>query len=477
MLPEIPVPKIIVKIDVPNADARTLENTVIRPLRNQLLQVSSIKNIKSKANNGSATIDITLGYGTNIDLAQIEINEKIDQAMYLLPRNVKRPKIVKTALSDLPIYEIAVLPRDTNLINKRALSIFCEKEIVRRLEQLEEVAIVDMHGYTQPEISVKPDLNLLQPLNINLDQLVAQIKDKNVELGNVVLKDGAYEYHVLLTSTLRTVDDIKNIPVRLGNQTYLLKQVAEIRIDERPERGSYLYNDQEAIALSVRKQPDANNFKLKEEIDRLLVLFSKDYPNLKIIIMQDQSKILQVAYDNLFSSLSFGLFFSALIMFWFFGNWRTSLIILVVVPVSLCITLLFFYLLKISINLVSLSGLILGVGLMIDNAIIIIENIRIWLKDHTLEDTVVKAPNEILAPMFSSSLTNIAVFAPLVLFGGIAGALFYDQALSITIALTCSVFLSYTLIPVLFFHLMKKRFGHIDVNEKNLLFLISTILF
>ncbi|MBK7634876.1 MAG: efflux RND transporter permease subunit [Saprospiraceae bacterium] len=110
----------------------------------------------------------------------------------------------------------------------------------------------------------------------------------------------------------------------------------------------------------------------------------------------------------------------------------------------------FFYLLKISINLVSLSGLILGVGLMIDNAIIIIENIRIWLKDHTLEDTVVKAPNEILAPMFSSSLTNIAVFAPLVLFGGIAGALFYDQALSITIALTCSVFLSYTLIPVLF---------------------------
>jgi multidrug efflux pump subunit AcrB len=464
LLPDLPVPKLLVQVSVPNADVRTLENTVVRPLRTQLLQVRNVKDIRSRTRNGSATIDVVLEFGTNIDLAQIEINEKMDQAMYLLPRDVKRPKIVKTTLSDIPIYEIAILPRDCVNISMPELSAFCEKEIIRRLEQLEEVAIVDMHGYSVPQITISPNVKVLQSLGIDQSELAQQISDQNVELGNVLLKDGAYEYHVRLSSTLTTVEDIKNIPLRLANQTYLLHQMAEVKMNERPKRGSYLYNDKLAIALSVRKESDANNFTLKQQVDRLLTHFAADYPNLEMHLIQDQSKILKISYDNLFSSLLYGLFFSSVIMFWFFGNWRTSVIILLVVPLSLTMSLLFFYLMDISINIVSLSGLILGVGLMIDNAIIIIENIRIWLKDHPIEETVVAAPQEILGPMISSSLTNVAVFFPLVLFGGIAGSLFYDQALSITIALTCSVLVSYIIIPVLFYTIMK--IGHAHPAEK-----------
>ncbi|HMP31781.1 MAG TPA: efflux RND transporter permease subunit, partial [Saprospiraceae bacterium] len=409
LLPDIPIPRLIVQAVVPSADARTLENTVIRPIRNQLLQVSNVKNIKSRTRNGSATIEVLLEYGTNTDLAQIEINEKLDQVMYLLPRDIKRPKVVKTPLSDIPIYEIAVLPTSAGSITMNELTTFCEREIVRRLEQLDEVALVDIHGYTEPQISVIPDINILQSLGKTEGDLIAQIEGQNAELGNVVLKDGAYEFHVRLSATLASIDDVKNIPIRLGTQTYLLHQIADIKMGTRPKRGAYLYNDQQAIALSIRKQSDANNFKLKKEVDTLMQILSHDYPHIAFHQIKDQSKILKVTFDNLFSSLFYGLLFSSLIMFWFLGNWRTSLIILLVVPVSLLISLLFFYLLDISINMISITGLILGVGLMIDNAIITIENIRQWQKTNTLEAATVQGPQEILGPMISSSLTTIAV--------------------------------------------------------------------
>ena len=353
------------------------------------------------------------------------------------------------------------------------LSTFCEKEIIRRLEQLDEIAIVDMHGFTLPQVLITPNVNNLQALQIDQSEVASQIANQNAELGNVVLKDGVYEYNVNLTSSLTTLDKVKNLPLRLGNQTYLLHQIASVTMAARPRRGSYLYNDQQAIALSIRKQSDANNFKLKEKVDTLLHNFAQDYPKLEFHLVQDQSKILKVSFDNLFSSLLYGLFFSSLIMFWFLGNWRTSLIILMVVPISLIISLFFFYLLDISINMISISGLILGVGLMIDNAIITIENIRQWLTEHDLSEASVEGPNEILAPMTSSALTTISVFMPLVLLGGIAGSLFYDQALSIAISLSCSVMVSFLIIPVLFYNIMKlKATKPKNNNNKTLLYRI-----
>jgi len=353
------------------------------------------------------------------------------------------------------------------------LSTFCEKEIVRRFEQLDEIAIVDMHGFTLPQVLITPNVNILQVLQIDQSEVASQIANQNAELGNVVLKDGVYEYNVNLTSSLTTLDKVKNLPLRLGNQTYLLHQIASVTMAARTRRGSYLYNDQQAIALSIRKQSDANNFKLKEKVDTLLHNFAQDYPKLEFHLVQDQSKILKVSFDNLFSSLLYGLFFSSLIMFWFLGNWRTSLIILMVVPISLIISLFFFYLLDISINMISISGLILGVGLMIDNAIITIENIRQWLTEHDLSEASVEGPNEILAPMTSSALTTISVFMPLVLLGGIAGSLFYDQALSIAISLSCSVMVSFLIIPVLFYNIMKlKATKPKNNNNKTLLYRI-----
>lgn len=456
LLPEIAIPKIAVQVQAANVDARTLENTIVRPIRTQLLQVNNVKDIICRTRNGSAAIDIVLEYGSNINLSFVEVNEKLDQAMSSLPRDLKRPKVIKTTLSDLPIYEIAVVAKDSIRTSMKDLSIFCEKIILRRMEQMDEVAFVDMHGFTSPQVSIAPNEALLAAMGISESTLIQLINQNNLEIGNLILKQGAYEYNVQLTSRLATIDDIKKIVLSTGNQTFQLADVATVKYAERPRRGSYQYNGKSAIALTVRKQSDANNFDLKAKMDTLLTVFENDYPNISFKVVQDQSKILEASFDNLFTSLLYGLLFSSLIIFAFMRQWKMSVLIIIVVPVSLIFSLFLFYLLGITINIISLTGLILGVGLMIDNAIITIENIRQFHRVRTLADACVEGPAEIIAPIISSALTTCSVFLPLILLGGIAGALFYDQALSISIALSCSILVSYFLLPVLYFAIVKE---------------------
>jgi len=455
MLPDIDIPRMVIQIDMADLDSRSMENTIVRPIRNQLLQLTGLQDINSQTRNGSATIDISLAYGKDINLSFIEVNEKIDQLMYLLPRDMKRPRIIKTTVSDLPVYQIAVIPRDTNLVTPLELATFCENVISRRLEQLDEVAFVDMHGYAEAQILISPHEALLQGLGIDIDQVAAAIQAANLELGNVILKDGSYEYNVRLSSKLTTVQDVKNIIISVDEQRYALKALAKIRTLPYRQRGAYMYENQDGISMSIRKQADANNFSLKRNMDLLLDEFKRDYPLVSFHIVDDQSTILKASFESLQSSLLYGMLFSVLIMFFFFREWRLALMIAVVVPISLLISLLFFYILEVSINVISLSGLILGIGLMIDNAIITIENIRQFQQNHKPAEAVILGSNEVIRPLISSALTTCSVFLPLILLSGLAGSLFYDQALSVSIALCSSLIVAYFIIPVLVYSFIK----------------------
>ena len=191
-------------------------------------------------------------------------------------------------------------------------------------------------------------------------------------------------------------------------------------------------------------------FALKKDFQELLESFRADYPTLHFEVANDQSELLSVSIQNLQSSLLYGAAFAFLILFLFFREWQTPLLIGLVIPLSLLVALVGFYLGNLSINIISLSGLILGVGLMIDNSIIIIENIRQYrLMGHAIEDACVQGANEVIRPLISSALTTCSVFVPLLFLSGIGGALFYDQAVSISIALFVSLLIAYVLLPTL----------------------------
>ncbi|MFK7984324.1 MAG: efflux RND transporter permease subunit [Saprospiraceae bacterium] len=450
LLPEIPIPQITVQISQPNTAVSALEATVVRPLRNQLLQVGNLKDIKSRSRNNAATILLEFDFGTNTNLAFIEVNEKIDQIMGNLPKDLPRPQVLKANAADIPIFQLSIFPKDQQRQSPLELAQFSQTVIKRRIEQLTQVAFVDRNGFATPEIQVIPNKDLLESLNLRTENLIQILQNNNLALGSILVQDGQYQYNIRFLSALQSVEDIANIYFNHEGRVLQLKDIVVVQLRSQQRRGKYLYNGQEAIVLSVRKQADAQLFALKTEFNQLLTAFRADYPELNFEVTNDQSELLEVSINNLRSSLLYGAFFAFIILFLFFWEWQAPLLIGLVIPCSLVIAILGFYLAGLSINIISLSGLILGVGLMIDNSIIVIENIRQYRKmGYAVSEAAVIGANEVIRPLVSSALTTCSVFLPLIFLSGIGGALFYDQALSISIALGTSLVVAYILLPTL----------------------------
>ncbi|MEM0992955.1 MAG: efflux RND transporter permease subunit [Bacteroidota bacterium] len=448
LLPETSIPRISVQVSAPNTDAQSLEKTIIQPLRNQLLQVNHLCDIQSRTQDGSANIQLDFEYDTNVDLTYIEVNEKIDQISSLLPRDLERPRVLKASVTDIPVFYLSVLSQQGNSLE---LADFVKTVLKRRIEQLPQVAFVDVSGYQQAEVGIYPNWAKLQSLGMNEKDLSRILAQNNIDFGSTLIQDGQYQYNVRFLSEIRRPEDIEALYFRHEGQVLQLKDIAEIRLQGRDRSGAYLWNGEAAIVLAVRKQADAQLFALKASFQDLLTAFRQDYPTLEFQLSNDQSTLLKISIDNLRSSLLYGACFAIVVMLLFFRSWKAPLLIAIAIPSSLVITLLFFYLLNISINIISLSGLILGVGLMIDNAIIVIENIQQYRRmGYERTAACVQAVQEVIRPLLSSALTTCSVFLPLVFLSGLAGALFYDQAVSITLALFSSLLVAYILLPTLF---------------------------
>ena len=450
LLPDVPIPQITVQISYPNSSARVLENSAVRLLRNQLMQVNHLKDIHSRTRDNYATIDLELEYKTNTNLAFLEVNEKIDQIMGTLPRDLPRPIVLKTNASDVPVYYLSIFPKDTNGHFDLELSEFSRSVLKRRIEQLPEVAFVDRTGYAEPQILIKPNQSMLRSLGLTDGDIQQALVENNINLGNIILKDGQYQYQVEFLSELRSREEVENIYLQAGDQTIKLHTIAEVMLTPQPRRGLHLYGKRQAILFTIRKQANAQLFALQAAFDTLLHQLASEYPQLSFQVTNDQSEILRVSISNLRISLLYGGGFAFVLMFLFYRQWKSPVLIGMAIPISLILCLLAFYLIGLSINIISLAGLILGVGLMIDNAIIVIENIHQYHRmGLSMREASVKGANEVIRPLISSALTTCSVFLPLVFLSGLAGALFYDQALSITLALGCSLIVAYFLLPVL----------------------------
>jgi len=447
LLPETNIPQLTVQVSYPSATALELEQNVVQPIRNQLLQVNRLRDIRSRSQNGRATLYLDFDYGSSINLAFIETNEKLDQLMSLLPRDLERPRVLKAGVTDIPVFYLHVVPQRADPLE---LAEFARAILKRRMEQLPEIAFVDLSGFAQAEIRIRPDPARWQSLGLDQAQLQRILQENNLDLGSVLVQDGQYQYNIRFQSALRSVEDLEDIYFNHQGQVLRLGDLARIESRPRERTGAVLHDGERALVFAVRKQADAQLFALQQSFGKLLDAFRSDYPDLDFYVSNDQSELLAVSINNLRTSLLYGACFAILIMFFFFRDWRAPVLIGLAVPLALLLSVLGFYLLDLSINIISLSGLILGVGLMIDNSIIVIENIRQYrAMGHSPTEAGVQGAREVIRPLISSALTTCSVFVPLVFLSGLAGALFYDQALSISIALGMALLVAYFLLPTL----------------------------
>ncbi|GAL91025.1 efflux RND transporter permease subunit [Jejuia pallidilutea] len=474
LMPDIDVPEITVQVQADNMSARQLEDAIVKPLRYRLMQVSHLKDIKSETSKASGVIRLSFTHGTNIDYAFIEVNEKIDRIMGGLPKTVKRPKVIKASATDIPVFYLSMSVNETegkieNGKNETSglypvsqkfvdFNRFTNQVIRKRIEQVNEVAMVDISGLVSSEILIIPNQNKLDALGISLENLESSIKQNDLDIGSLLIKDNQYQYDVRLGTSLNTIKDIESVYINHQNRVFQLKELAEVIEHPQNRTGLVLSQGQEAVTMAIIKQSDAKMNDLKASLNILIEALKKDYPHINFSITRDQTKLLDYAINNLFQSLLWGMLLAFVVMFFFLKNITSPLLIGITIPTSIIVCLLFFHLLGISINIISLSGLVLGIGLMIDNSIIVIDNITQYReRGYNLSKACITGTTEVIKPLLSSALTTCAVFIPLVFLSGVSGALFYDQAMAISIGLFISFFVSITLLPVLYrlFHLKK----------------------
>ncbi|MFA6770636.1 MAG: efflux RND transporter permease subunit [Bacteroidales bacterium] len=463
LMPEVDIPQITVQVSAPGYSAREVDNSILKNLKNQLRQVSSLKELTSKANNNSGVIFMEFEHGADIHFIFIDVNEKIDKAVSSLPKEIERPKVVRASATDIPSFFINMTTESAEESKFMELSRFASDVIAKRLEQVPEIALVDVSGLLLPELMITPFVNKNLALGITDDILISAINSNNQSLGNITIKDGHYQWDIRFMSEIRTKEDIEEINLNINGRVFKFKELAAVKEQPRAIEGLARSDGKSAVSMAVIKQSDAKMAALKASLEELTETFSKEYPQVQFKVTRDQTKLLDYSIANLRNNILLGAFLACLVIFLFMQDFRSPLLITITIPLSLIVSLLLFFIVGISINIISLSGLILGIGMMVDNSIIVIDNITQFKeRGHVLKESVVKGVTEVFAPMLSSVLTTCSVFLPLIFLSGIAGSLFYDQAMAVTIGLFSSLAVAVLVIPVYYYLFYKKTGGPVQ---------------
>jgi multidrug efflux pump subunit AcrB len=309
-----------------------------------------------------------------------------------------------------------------------------------------------MTGLSSSEVYIQPDVAAMAALNIKPDDFKRIIEDNNLIYGNVTALDGVLQYNVSFSADRSgSVADIQNLVFSHHDRVFRLKEIAKIGLREKNRKGAFIAHNQQAINLAIIKHPDTKLDELRKATSVLIDEMERDYPEISFEQTQDQTELLEFSISNLKQDLLSGSLLAFILMFFFLRNMRAPILIGITIPLSLILSILFFNLIGLTINIISLSGLVLAVGLMIDNSIIVIDNIT-QLRDRgaSLTEACVKGATEVIRPLLSSVFTTCSVFLPLIFLSGISGALFYDQAMAISIGLAISLIISITILPVLY---------------------------
>lgn len=455
LIPDVDIPYVTVQVAAPDLSARELDAAVVKPLRQSLVQIAHLKDIRSEARDGSATMTLSFEEGYKIDYFYIEVNEKIDRAMGSLPR-IERPKVFKAAATDIPAFYVNITLREGGGDFLR-MSEFARDVIAKRIEQLPEVAMVDLSGTAEREILVIPDPEALARLGLTMAAFERAVSSANVSLSNLTIRDGEYHYNVRFRSFAASREDIADVWLKVGERTLQVKDVASVMECEVPRTGLSRSDGQDAVTLAVIKQSEARMAALRKGIAEQLEAFEQDYPQMRFTLTRDQTALLDYSIRNLLLNILLAILLDIVVIFFFMKDLRSPLLVALTIPVSLVVSFFVFYAIGLSINIISLSGLLLGVGMMVDNTIVLTDNITArWQRGEVLRSAVVEGTKEVRGAMLSSVLTTCAVFIPLIFLNGLAGQLFYDQAIAVTTVLLVSYAVTVVVLPVYYWAIYKK---------------------
>ena len=473
LLPDVDSPNLVVRTDWQGASPKEVETRINERLEAVLSTIPGIQNVHGFARQGQSVIYLNFRWGHNMDLAFLNVREKLDQVQYMMPEQASRPQLIFNTTADEPIAVLAVTSKDRpneDFETRLALKRWAEQVLSRRLEQAEGIAQVVPVGAVEPEVQIRYLPREVDRYGLSLSQVQNLVREANIFTSSGELRDGWYRYSMKIESRIRELEDLERVPVTMLGQGRILTlgEIAEITLDETDPTSFALLEGERVLNLLVKKEFGSNTVEVFDTLMPLIEEMRTLYPNISIEILREDATFIRKAIQNLLQTLLIGGMLAFIVLFTFLNDVRTPITIGVAIPVSIFITFFVMYTSGIQLNIVSLSGLTLGIGLLLDNAIVVLENIN----RHTpLRKSIKKAAKtgtkEIALAVTASTFTTISVFLPLIFLGGFEGAFFQDQAYTLSISLLASLFVALIILPVLVVQILEKRQKKISERQTN----------
>jgi len=454
LLPELSYPTLTVRTDFEGAAPAEVENLITRPLEGALGTIKGLRQLRSVSKAGRSDIYLEFYWGTNVDVASLDVREKMEQVQ--LPLEVSPPSLLRFNPNNDPIIRMSLSKKlaegEDPATSLTKLRRHADLQLSRRLETVEGVAAAKASGGLEDEIQILLDQTQLAQLDLSVADVANKLRTQNINMSGGQIRNGQQQLLVRTFNEYRTIDDFANtIVLSKESRVVRLKDIAQVEFTHKDPTAIIRHNGEQAVELAIYKEGDANTVMVAEAVRLQLERLNKNLPDgMSLIVLTDNSKFIEQSINELIKSAVIGGLLAMIVIYLFLGQFVPTLIISLTIPFSVIITFNLMFAAKIDMNIMSLGGLALAVGMLVDNAIVVLENIaRKKEEGLSLAQSALEGASEVSGAITASTLTTIAVFLPLVFVEGIAGQLFRDQGLTITFSLLVSLGVALTLIPTL----------------------------
>jgi hydrophobic/amphiphilic exporter-1 (mainly G- bacteria), HAE1 family len=458
LLPDMSFPVSAVMVSYPGVAPEEIETLITIPLEEAVSTMNQIDTINSYSQEGSSVILLSFQWGTDMDIASLEIREKIDMVKSLLPDDASDPTVFKADPSMMPMM---VLGMGSDKHDLYELEKYAQDIVKPRLERLEGIAQASVGGGLEREILVSLNSEVIRANQITLDQVVMSLRSENINLPAGTVRDGSIDLLVRTLGRFGSIEDIHNVVITntLGKQIYL-RDIAQITDTFKEQESINYINGLPSVSFSIQKESGANTVIVANRVNRELESIEKLLPgDISIVNIFDSSDFIKKTVDEVTNTLLIGAILAILVLYIFLRSISSTLVIGLAIPISVISTFTLFYFADLTLNMMTLGGLALGIGMLVDNGIVVSENI--YRHREMGEEAMLasqRGANEVSQAITASTLTTIAVFLPVAYVSGIAGELFKSMGLTITFSLLMSLFVALTLIPMLSSKLIRRRF-------------------
>lgn len=445
LFPEMNYPILTISTIYQGASPEDVNDLIGKPIENEVGTLSGIKNIQSTSKENVSIIMLQYEYGTNMDKAYSDLKKKMDNIK--LPDDVKTPTIMELDISAMPVMSLAV--NDTSQEN---LYNYVKADIVPEFEKISSIASIDTNGGREGYIKIRLNPEKLNQYHLNMNAIVQSIKSADFTYPAGTTGVGNRKLAVSTAVEVNSAEQLKKIPVVAGNgKTIYLEDIAEIGDTVKDQDAIGRYNGKDTVTLSVNKQQKSSAVDVSKQVKKTIDTLKAEHKNLDIVVIDDTSNQIQASLNSVLETMILAVIISMIIIFLFFGDIKASLIVGSSIPVSILVALILMSVMGFSMNLITMSAIVLGVGMMVDDSIVVLESCFRIHKDDDYEYSAVEGTKLVLQSILGGTITKCVVFIPLVFLAGMTGQIFKPLGYTIVFCMMASLISAMTIVPLCYF--------------------------